>query len=135
MLDNSSDTTDFLCSSLKSSGLKNKVVCFNDAEAAGHYLLENLADVFMLLQNSASPAVQVPDTRNMVFMHEKFKTDKIPYLFLVLAKHKPAQTGVHTFIHCYYKHAPLEDLTKTLLHVISFWRDHVFPPRVNHLQY
>lgn len=130
LLDNKSDNSDFLCSSLKKTGHKNEVLCFNDAEAAGQYLRENLTDVFILLQSSTSPGVQVPNTRNMVYMHEKFKSDTIPYMFLVLATEKLPQ-GLHTFVHCYYKPAPLNELTETLTNVVNFWKDHVFPPRVN----
>jgi hypothetical protein len=133
VLDNSSENGDLLCKSLARLGHKNKTLCFDDAGAAGHYLRENLTDVFLLLQNSTSPGVHVPDTRNMVYMHEKFKTDTIPYMFLVLAKDRlPA--GLHTFVHCYYKPAAINELTETLANVVNFWKDHVFPPRVNQFQ-
>ncbi len=130
LLDENVDNGNFLCKGLEGFGLKNKVICFDGAEAAGQYLRENLTDMFMLLQSSTSPAVHVPDTRNMVYMHEKFKTDTIPYMFLVLGNNKLPQKGLHTFVHCYYKPAPLNELTGTLSNVISFWKDHVFPPRV-----
>jgi hypothetical protein len=129
LLDNDS-THDALCNGLKELGYTNDVICFDDAEKAGYYLRENQLDVFLLLQSSSSPAVQVPDTRNMIFMHESFKTDNIPYTFLVLTKEKLPTGRVHTFIHCYYKPAPIEEVAQTITQVIAFWKDHVFPPRV-----
>lgn len=130
LLDSDNASTDALCSSLKALGHKNEVLCFDDAEAAGYYLRQNQADVFLLLQNSASESVQVPDTRNMVYMHEKFKTDAVPYMFLVLTNDRLPTGRLHTFVHCYYKPAPLTEVTATLGDVVAFWKDHVFPPRV-----
>lgn len=133
LLDNSGNTK-ILCDSLKQLGHKNEIDCFDDAEAAGNYLRENLQDVFMLLQDNTSAAVQVPDTRNMVFMHEKFDTEEIPYMFMVLTKTKQPVERLHTFIHCYYKpDSNSNQLTDTLGKVVNFWKDHVFPPRVTKL--
>lgn len=130
LLDNSKDNSDILCKGLESLGHKNNVVCFNDAEAAGLYLRENLTNVFILLQSSFSTTVEVPDTRNMIFIHEKFKTDTVPYMFLVLTKDRLPDSGLHTFVHCYYKPVELNELKDTLANVVNFWKDHVFPPRV-----
>jgi hypothetical protein len=130
VLDSDSDNIDALCKSLKGLGHNNDVLCFHDAETAGYYMREHLLDVFILLQNSTSPAVHVPDTRNMVFIHEKFNTDTIPYMFLILTKDRHPQTGLHTFVHCYYKSAEVSELKETLASVVNFWKDHIFPPKV-----
>ena len=132
LLDNSNEDATLLHKGIKKLGHKNELLFFDDAESAGQHLRENLTDVFMLLQNSTTPSVQIPDTRNMVYMHEKFDTDKIPYIFLVLGQNKLPQNGLHTFVHCYYKPAAVDELTITLSTVVDFWKDHVFPPRVMH---
>ena len=133
LLDSDKASNDALCSSLKALGHKNEVLCFDDAEAAGYYLSENSLDVFLLLQNNTSQAVQIPDTRNMVYMHEKFKTDAVPHMFMVLTKDRQLTGRLHTFVHCYYKPAPVNELAATLGTVVDFWKDHVFPPRVGQL--
>jgi len=130
LLDNDNAAGNILCDGLKALGHKNEVLCFTDPKAVAHYLIENQPDVFLLLQNTTSPGVQVPDTRNMVFMHESFKTDAIPYTFLVLTKNRLLTGRLHTFVHCYYKPAALGEVLETLASVIAFWKDHVFPPRI-----
>ena len=132
LLDNDSISINGICTGLKALGHKNEIHCFNDSDAVGYYLAENQADVFLLLQSTASPGVQVPDTRNMVFMHESFNTDIIPHTFLVLTKKQLLTGRLHTFIHCYYKPAAHNKVIEILAGVIDFWKDHVFPPRVNH---
>ncbi|MXN91385.1 hypothetical protein GR160_09100 [Flavobacterium sp. Sd200] len=133
VLDNSKDNAALIGTAINEAGHKNKVVLFDDAEAAGHYLRENQKEVFMVLQNNATPAIQLPDSRNMVYMNEKFKSNAIPYMFLVLTEHEKP-TGRHTFIHCYYKTDEITGLSETLTSVVDFWKDHVFPPRVNYYQ-
>jgi len=130
LLDNNTAASDDICNGLKKLGHRNDVICFDDSEAVSTYLAENQSDVFMVLQNSVSAGVQVPDTRNMIFMHESFKTDDIPYTFLVLTKQRLLTGRLHTFVHCYYKSAAVSHVIETLAGVIDFWKGHVFPPRV-----
>ena len=130
LLDTDNIAGDVLCDGIKALGHKNDIMCFDDSEAVGNYLVRNQSEVFLLLQNSASPGVEIPDTRNMVFMHESFKTDSIPYTFLVLTKERLQNGRLHTFVHCYYRMSDERELIDTLATVIAFWKDHVFPPRV-----
>ena len=132
LLDNGIEAGSFLHKGLKELGHKNQLLLFDDAESAGEYLRQNIANVFMLLQSNTTPGVQIPNTRNMVYMHEKIDTDKIPYIFLVLSENILPQNGLHTFVHCYYKPVAVHELITTLNNVIDFWKDHVFPPRITH---
>ncbi|TRW22545.1 hypothetical protein FMM05_16835 [Flavobacterium zepuense] len=130
LLDVDANSKDFLCRRLKGLGYKNDVLCFSTSEEAGDFLRNNMLETFILLQNSDAPGIQVPDTRNMIYMHEKFRTDVLPYMFLVLTKNKTPLNALHTFVHCYYKPVAPEEIIETLENVIDFWKDHVFPPKV-----
>ena len=134
LLDNDTAASDVICNGLKALGHRNEILCFDDSEAVAQYLADNQLNVFLLMQSTTSPGVQVPDTRNMVFMHESFNTDDVPYSFLVLTKQRLLTGRLHTFIHCYYKPAAVNNVIETLAGVIAFWKDHVFPPRVEHQQ-
>jgi len=131
LLDVNDNSNDFLCKRLKGLGYKNEIHCFTSSEEAGEYVRNNIMDTFILLQNADAPGIQVPDTRNMIYMHEKFRTDVVPYMFLVLTKNRTPLNALHTFVHCYYKPIPAEDIIETLENVIDFWKDHVFPPKVS----
>ena len=130
LLDNNTEANDVVCNGLKALGHRNEILCFDDSEAVANYLADNQLNVFLVLQSTASPGVHVPDTRNMIFMHESFKTDDIPYTFLVLTKQRLLTGRLHTFVHCYYKSAAVSHVIETLAGVIDFWKGHVFPPRV-----
>lgn len=131
VIDASNNNRDFLCRHLKGLGYKNEVLCFSSSQEAGDYMRENIPDIFVMMQSTEAPGIEVPDTRNMVYMHEKFKTDVLPYMFLVLTKSKTALNSLHTFVHCYYKPAEQQELKETLENVVNFWKDHVFPPKVS----
>lgn len=118
-----------ISNSLKASGHKNKCVGFTDAAEAANYLRDNIADMFLLLQNSATPGVVIANTRNMVYLHESFDTNKLPYMLLILTEPEQDEPQ-HTFVHCYYKPDSAEGLAETLSKVSSFWKEQVFPPRV-----
>lgn len=130
LLDNDTAASDVICNGLKALGHRNEILCFDDSEAVAQYLADNQLNVFLLMQSTTSPGVQVPDTRNMIFMHESFNTDNVPYSFLVLTKQRLLTGRLHTFVHCYYKPAALSHVIETLTGVVDFWKDHVFPPRV-----
>ena len=130
LLDTNTDNLSFLRDTLKLPGHKNELVYFSDANEAGVYIRENVSGAFLLLQNTEAPGIQLPDTRNMVYMHENFKTDALPYMFLVLTKDRTPLNTPHTFIHCYYKPDTVLDIAKLLVRVVDFWKGHVFPPRV-----
>jgi hypothetical protein len=131
LLDVDEGSKDFLCQQIKTFRYKNEVICFSSSEEAGDYMRNNILDVFLLLQSTNTPGIQVHDTRNMVYMHEKFKTDVLPYMFLVLTKSKTPLNSLHTFVHCYYKPADPTELIETLRDVVDFWKDHVFPPKIS----
>ena len=133
LLDVNDNSNDFLCKRLKGLGYKNEIHCFTSSEEAGEYVRNNIMDTFILLQNADAHGIQVPDTRNMIYMHEKFKTDAVPHMFMVLTKDRQLTGRLHTFVHCYYKPAPVNELAATLGTVVDFWKDHVFPPRVGQL--
>jgi len=130
LLDNNTEANDVICNGLKALGHRNEILCFDDSEAVANYLANNQLNVFLLLQSTTSPGVNIPDTRNMIFMHESFKTDDIPHTFLVLTKQRLLIGRLHTFIHCYYKPAAVSNVVESLTSAIAFWKDHVFPPRV-----
>jgi len=134
LLDTDSEHRDFLCGYLEATGHKNDMVCFSDAEEAAAYLRDHLRDVFMFLQSTNSAGVQIPNTRNMIYMHEKFKTDILPYMFLVLTVNNTLVEADYKFVHSYYKFTEPQIVSQTLGEVIDFWKDHMFPPKVNRLQ-
>lgn len=115
---------------IKAAGFRNNVVYFTAADEAASYVRENIRDIFMVMQSTATQAVDIPHTRNMVYMHEKFDTEKVPYMFLLLNQKTPLDKA-HTFVHCYYKPDTADNQEETLVNVVSFWKDHVFPPKVN----
>lgn len=125
------DKTEQICHELTTVGHKNEMHCFTSSDEAGEFIRENLNDIFILLQSTNAPAIQMPDTRNMVYMHEKFKTDLLPYMFLVLTKNKTPLNVLHTFVHCYFKSE--DGVPQVLGGVVSFWKEHIFPPRVSRL--
>jgi len=135
VLDSDREHRDFLCGYLKAIGHKNELVCFSDAHEAAVFLKDNLLDVYMFFQSTNSPGVQLPNTRNMVYMHEKFKIDILPYMFLVLSTEARVKGELHKFVHTYYKFTEPQIVSQTLAEVIDYWKDHVFPPKVNRFQF
>ncbi|KGO91577.1 hypothetical protein [Flavobacterium subsaxonicum] len=132
VLEADNDNRDFICQQIKALRYKNDVMCFSSSDEAGTYMRNNILDVFILLQSTNAPGIEVPDTRNMVYMHEKFKTDVLPYIFLVLTKSRTQLNSLHTFVHAYYKpDTEVNELANVLKGVIDFWKDHVFPPKVS----
>jgi hypothetical protein len=130
LLEPDTETCGFLPGMLQATAGKNEVVCYSDINDANHYLNENVSDVFLVLQNLSSQALHLPESRNMVYMHEKFNIESIAYMFLVQSKEETLKDGLHTFIHCYYKPQNPAGLAKVLEMVIDFWKDHIFPVRV-----
>jgi len=119
-----------VCNGMQAAGFKNNFVCLADAHEAGDYISKNIHDIFIVMQSMATSAITIENTRNMVYMHEKFDTEKVPYMFLLLTNNKLPETGSHTLVHCYYKPDTTQSLANSLGNVISFWKDHVFPPKV-----
>lgn len=130
VLDTNEEHCRLIHESVKAEGFKNNIVCFTNADEAGDYVKTNVPDIFIILQSTLTHALEIPHTRNMVYMHEKFDTDKIPYMFLLLHQRNPVDKA-HTFVHTYYKPDEAGKQEDTLVAVISFWKDHVFPPKVN----
>ncbi|KOS06812.1 hypothetical protein AM493_12840 [Flavobacterium akiainvivens] len=107
--------------------IPNEVECFTDAAKASGYLNMHYNEVFLVLQNAASPGLQLPDSRNMVYMHEKFNISEVAYVFLIhpkALKGKPA----HTFVHCYYRTMDTQNLKRVFTDIINYWKDQVFSP-------
>ena len=135
LLEPDSEICGTVCDKLTAIAGKNEVLCFSDIEAATQYITTNVSDVFVVLQNFTSPGMQLPDSRNMVYMHEKFNVDSIAYMFLVQSKEETLEDGLHTFIHCYYKPLDVHKLLKVFEDIIDFWKDHVFPSRLSRKNY
>ena len=112
------------------AGHKNKCVGFTNSAEAAAYLRENLHNVFILLQSTGTPGVEIANTRNMVYLHESFDTEKLPYMLLILTQPKDCKEEQHTFVHSYYRNDTPENLTKTLSDVLSFWKEQLFPPKI-----
>lgn len=135
LLDIDEEHREFLCGYLKSIGHKNEMLCFSDAQEAASYVNDNILDIFMFLQSSNSAGVQIPNTRNMIYMHEKFKVEILPYMFLVLSTEARIAGEVHKFVHCYYKFTEPQIVSKTLADVVDYWKDHIFPPKVDRFNF
>jgi len=129
LLDTNQDDCTTLCKSLTSLGHNNKCIGFTNSAEATQYMRDNLSDIFILLQSTGTPSVEIPNTRNMVYMHETFDSAKLPYMLLMLTQPQFTEKQ-HTFIHSYYIPDTVEKVNTTLSLVVSFWRDHVFPPKV-----
>ncbi|MFP9100289.1 hypothetical protein ACLI09_14660 [Flavobacterium sp. RHBU_24] len=129
LLHHNPDDCTALCKSLTSSVYNNKCIGFTESGEATQYIVDNLSDIFILLQSTATPSVEIPNTRNMVYMHETFDTTKLPYTLLMLTQPKVTEKQ-YTFIHSYYIPDTVEKVTTTLSQVVAFWRDHMFPPKV-----
>lgn len=132
LVDTDADHSRQVCDHIKASGFRNEFACFTTSADVSAYVDENITDIFMLMQSTLTDAITIADTRNMIYMHEKFNTESVPYMFLILANQSLPNVA-HTFVHCYYKPDTVEHLSATLINVIDFWKDHVFPPRVNHV--
>jgi hypothetical protein len=104
--------------------MANETVCFSNAETASEYLSKNYNDIFMVLQNVASPGLQLPDSRNMIYMHEKFNIAEVAYVFLIHPNAPKEKT--HTFVHCYYRTAPAINLKKVFAELITYWKAQIF---------
>ncbi len=107
--------------------IHNTVVCFSDTDEATHYLKRHHKDVFLVLQNVASPGLQLPDSRNMVYMHEKFNVPEVAYMFLIHPRNTEGENHHHTFVHCYYREGNTEKLMRLFQSVIEYWQEHLFP--------
>ena len=116
---------------LKGVGSKNEVVAFGDTESAQEYVAKHLSEIFLLLQSTESPRLEVPDTRNMIYMHEKFNNAELPYMFIVNTSPGDPK-GLKAFIHCYYKSSDNPTLSDTLCDVVLFWKEHIFPPKITY---
>lgn len=132
LLDTDEDHSRQVCDHIKAAGFKNEFVCFTTSDEASAYIQQNIDDTFIVMQSTLTDAIEIKDSRNMIYMHEKFDTERVPYMFLILANQSLPLNATHTFVHCYYKPDTAEKLANTLISVIEFWKDHVFPPRVNH---
>lgn len=107
--------------------IPNEVVCFSNAAQASEYLNKNYKDVFLVLQNVASPGLQLPNSRNMVYMHEKFNIPEVAYVFLI-HPHAPAGQTRHTFLQCYYRGTDTGSLKKVFSEMVTYWKAQVFNP-------
>jgi hypothetical protein len=132
LLDTDDDHSRQVCDHIKAAGFKNEFVCFTTSGEAATYIKENTTDIFILMQSTLTDAIEIEDSRNMIYMHEKFDTERIPYMFLILANQNLPVNTAHTFVHCYYKPDTPVNLAASLSNVIEFWKDHMFPPKVNH---
>lgn len=137
LLGTDEERCDALCKALSSLGHKNKCVGFTNSVEASTYLRDNLSDIFIVLQSTGMPGIEIANTRNMVYLHEAFDSDKLPYMLLILTPLIPIMPGSeaqHTFVHCYYKESDLKELTETLSGVLHFWQEQIFPPKVKPLK-
>lgn len=123
-----------LCSGLASLSVTNEILCFSDAEKASQFLKEHYKDVFVVLQNFSSPGLQLHNTRNMVYMHEKFNIPEIAYMFLIHPLEDKNRID-HTFIHCYYRFMDNDRVNDVFALIINFWKAHTFPARLNRVAY
>jgi hypothetical protein len=117
-----------LCDVLNDLRVPNPVVYFSDTQEATQYLIQNHEDVFVVLQNAASPGLYLPESRNMVYMHEKFNVPEVAYMFLIHpTKANDAQN--HTFVHCYYRLTADSNLKQLFTDIVKYWKEHLFPAR------
>jgi len=130
LVETHAETCGYLCGKLNSIAGSNEVVCFSSVDDASQYLNQHASDIFIVLQNFSSPALALSNSRNMVYMHEKFNIDSIAYMFLVQSKEDTVNNGLHTFIHCCYRPQNVPELPVVLEDVIAFWKEHVFPARL-----
>ena len=106
-------------------GLPNEVVCFSDVAMATEYLSTQYTDVFLVLQNAESDALQLPNSRNMIYMHEKFNIPEIACMFLILPHQENAQAQ-HTFVHTYYRSSDANALKTIFSGIAEHWKAQVF---------
>ncbi len=116
-----------LCTALNRLQVANEILCFSDIDKASQYLKEKYEDVFLVLQNVAAPGLQLPKSRNMVYMHEKFNVPEVAYMFLIHPNTADTPPK-HTFIHCYYRLAALETMSNLFQNIVEYWNNYVFPP-------
>ncbi|MFL9845050.1 hypothetical protein [Flavobacterium rhizosphaerae] len=128
LIDSNIENSDHLSKCLNSMGHKNEISVFSDTDSAGKYIRDNIPDIFVVFQSTATPRIEVPDTRNMVYMHEKFNMDEIPYMFLINSAKGKAPMQV--FVHCYYRSSDKILLSEILCDIALFWKDHIFPPKI-----
>jgi hypothetical protein len=115
---------------LNGLNMPNSVACFTDSDQASEYLNTHYNEVFMVLQNAASPGLQLPESRNMVYMHEKFNVPEVAYIFLVQSNKLK-----RTFVHCYYRMVQPEKLRNVFTEIINYWKDQVFNPAETRVNY
>jgi hypothetical protein len=135
LLETDTDLCTLLTGKLRQAAGKNEVLCFSDITKAEEYLHNHVSEVFLVLQNNNSPRLHLTDSRNMVYMHEKFNVENIAYIFLVQSKEESVTNGIHTFIHCYYKPEIPEWLPENFESIIAFWKEHLFPARFSGVQF
>lgn len=126
LVENDAHTCGQLCTVLNSLRIPNEVVCFSDTEKATQYLTQNYKNVFVVLQNVASPGLQMPNSRNMVYMHEKFNVPEVAYMFLIHPLNTQ-ESHKHTFVHCYYRIIENGNLSNLFTGIIEYWKAHLFP--------
>lgn len=110
---------------LQGLSLPNEVVCFNDVAMASEFLSAQYTNVFLVLQNAESDALQLPNSRNMIYMHEKFNIPEIACMFLILPQQENAKAQ-HTFVHTYYHNSDAHALKNIFSGIAEHWKAQVF---------